>query len=236
MSTRTARGTRHLVTTSAATLALVLTGCSGGEESPAGEPEPSQSLLEPSDAPTLEVEPVTTSGTLVGRLPRKDRTRTEQAVSRATVRWLEAAYLGGKYPRRDFRDAFPGFTGGARAEARRDLGLMTNKRLAARVDTVTPTAIRVRVDLLAVKQRPVTATAHFRVSFRAEGKVRRAMRVAGRLMMTRAKPGWRVFAYDVTRAHQGGRANGEPDRAKQKTRGQQKTRQKTEKRTEGGRG
>ena len=56
---------------------------------------------------------MTTSGTIVGRLPRKDRARVEKAVSDRAVRFLNAAYLAGDYPRQDFRNAFPGFTGGA---------------------------------------------------------------------------------------------------------------------------
>ena len=146
------------------------------------------------------LEPVTTSGRTVGRLPRKTRLRAERAVAGVAVRWLEAAYLGGSYPRRDFRKAFPGFTPGARNAARRDSRLMSNRGIGRRITAVTPTGIRVRVDLLAVRKRPVTGTAHVRVRFRTEGRVERAHWVAGRLMMTWRGQGWQVFAYDVARS------------------------------------
>lgn len=184
----------------ALTLATVLaTGGCSGDDGPSPSAEPSESLIGPSDAPTLQVEPVTTSGAIVGRLPRSDRHRVERTVSTLTVRWLEAAYLGGKYPRRDFRKAYPGFTGGAARVARRDRMLLTNRRLGPRVDTVTPTSVRVRVDLLAVKKRAVSATSHFEATFKARGKIRRRVRVEGRLLLTKPHGHWRIFGYDVSK-------------------------------------
>lgn len=194
-------------------LVLLATGCSGGDDPSAGAP--SESYAEPSDAPTLEAEPVISSGTIVGRLPRADRRRAERAVAAVTVRWLEAAYLGGDYPRRSFRNSFPGFTPGARAAARRDARLMTNQAVGRRIDGVAPGAIRVRVDLLAVGKRAVTGTAHVVTRFATEGDIERTYRVAGRLMMTRREGGWKVFAYDMTRAR-----IAPPDRSAQRPRNQ----------------
>lgn len=194
-------------------VALSMTGCSGGEEGAAPRAEPSESLIEPSDAPTLRVEPVTTSGDIVGRLPRSERRRVERAVSRVAVGWLDAAYLGGKYPRRSFRAAFPGFTRGARAAARSDARLMSNKALGRRISAVTPTSVRVRVDLLAVDKRAVSGTAHVDARFRTEGRVERSYRIAGRLMMTRHDRRWQVFGYDVSRSRIGG--SGPAEREKQ---------------------
>lgn len=194
-------------------MVLLATGCSGGDDPSAGAP--SESYAEPSDAPTLEAEPVISPGTIVGRLPRADRRRAERAVAGVAVRWLEAAYLGGKYPRRSFRNSFPGFTPGARAAARRDARLMTNQAVGRRIDGVSPGAIRVRVDLLAVGKRALTGTAHVVCRFRTEGDVERSYRVAGRLMMTRRDGRWRVFAYDMTRARVA-----PPDRSTQKPRNQ----------------
>lgn len=191
---------RHLVAALATAVALSLTGCSGGDDTSSPPSDASESLAEPGDAPTLQVKPVTASGRLVGRLPRKERQRVERAVSRVAVRWLEAAYVGGRYPRRSFRHAFPGFTPGARRAARADLGLLTNARIAGRIAAVTPTAIRVRVDLLAVDGRAVSGTAHVLLRYRTEGKLERRYRVAGRLMVTRHGHGWQVFGYDIARA------------------------------------
>lgn len=182
-------------------LVVLLGGCSGDADPPQPEASSSESLLEPSDAPTLAVEPVVSSGRIVGRLPRADRRRVEKAVSRVVVRWLDAAYLGGEYPRGSFRDSFPGFTPGARAVAQRDLVLMSNKGIGTRVDSVVPSAIRVRVDLLAVEKRAAAATAHLTLRFRTDGRVSRRYRVSGRLMLTRQDGSWRIFAYDVAKSH-----------------------------------
>lgn len=190
-------------------LVLLVAGCSGDTDPPEPQASPSKSLKEPGDAPTLSVEPVVSAGRIVGRLPRADRRQVEKAVSRVAVRWLDAAYLAGKYPRRGFRDSFPGFTGGATAAARRDLVLMSNKGIGTRVETVAPSALRVRVDLLAVAKRAVAATARVKLKFRTEGRISRRYHVSGRLMMTRRDGRWRVFAYDVAKSHAaGGKAKG----------------------------
>ena len=188
---------RRLAASLALATALLVAGCSGDKSPPSADP--SESLIEPSDAPTLRVEPVTTSGTIVGRLPRKDRKRVEQSVSRVAVRWLETAYLSGRYPRRHFRHTYPGFTGGAARAARHDQTLLSNRAIARRVDSVTPTSIRVRVDLLAVDKRASSATAHVELKFRTTGKVRRHYRVGGRLLLTRPHGHWKIFGYDLSK-------------------------------------
>lgn len=202
MSTKGTPRRRFRVAATVVAIALTGTACTG-DEGPGPDAEPSTSLQEPGEAPTLEVEPVTASGRLVGRLPRKDRSRVEQAVTRVAVRWMDDAFLGGRYPRKAFGNSFAVFTGGARTAARRDLGRMTNQLIGGRVDDVTPTVVRVGVDLLAVRQRAVTATARVELRFRTEGSIERHYRVFGRLMMTRRPPGWRVFAYDIARTRLG---------------------------------
>lgn len=195
--------------------ALVAGGCSGGGDDPGSEPADSPTLVEPGEAPTFAVEPVTTPGRLVGRLPRKERRRVEQAVSRVALRWLEGAYLGGRYPRQRFGDAFALFTPRARTAARRDLGRTTNARISGRIEGVTPTRIGLRIDLLEAGGRAVTGTAHVDVRFRTEGTLARTYRVGGRLMMTRHQGRWRVFAYDVARGRVDGGAP-RPDRPTRK--------------------
>lgn len=182
-----------------ATLAvLAVTGCSGDEE-PAPSSETTESMGEPSEAPTLQIAPVTESGETVGRLPRKDRNRVEQAVSRAAVRYLEAAYVAGNYPRARFNGSFEGFTPGAAAAARRDRDLLTNRKIGKRVDSVTATGLRVEVDLLAVRKRAVAATAHIRLGFRTTGRFERRVRVQGELRLTKSDGAWKIFAYDLTK-------------------------------------
>ena len=196
--TRTSRP-RLIVAVLATVGVLAMTGCSGGEESPEPAADPTESLSEPSEAPTLEVEPVTKSGAIVGRLPRKDRVRVEKAVSDRAVRFLNAAYLAGDYPRQDFRDAYPGFTGGAAKVARHDRALLTNQPIGDRIDEVTPTGLTVTVDLLATNQHAVAATAHVALGFRTAGDVRKRVRVQGRLLLTKQDGRWKIFAYDLSK-------------------------------------
>jgi len=181
-----------------ATVALLaVTGCSGDEPAPSSVP--TESMGEPSAAPTLQIEPVTESGEIVGRLSRKDRKRVEETVARAAVRYLEAAYVAGDYPRSGFNGSFQAFTSGAVAVARRDRDLLTNRRIAQRVDSVTPTGLRVKVDVLAVRKRAVAATAHVRLGFRTTGRFEKRVRVQGELRLTRQDGAWKIFAYDLTK-------------------------------------
>jgi hypothetical protein len=189
--------TRRYVAVLVTLAALAVTGCSGDEPSPSGET--TESLQEPSDAPTLEIEPVTEVGTTVGRLARKDRKRVVGDVSRTAVRYLQAAYLAGEYPRRNFTRSYPGFTSGAVAVARRDGDLLTNRRVGPRIDSVTPTALRVTVDLLAVRKRVVAATAHVRLRFRTTGRFEKRVHVQGELRLTKRDGNWKIFAYDLTK-------------------------------------
>jgi hypothetical protein len=81
----------------------------------------------------------------------------------------------------------------------RDQVLMTNKWIGPRIDDVTPTVSRLRLDVLAVRKRPVGVTTRFLLKFRTEGGLTRRVQVQGRLMLTRQKSGWRIFAYDVAK-------------------------------------
>lgn len=195
--TRTTRP-RRIVVALATLGVLAATGCSG-DDAPEPSSEPSQTLGEPSGAPTFAVEPVTTSGRIVGRMPRKDRRRVEQAISGRALRFVDAAYLGGDYPRGDFRKAYPGFTTGTAKVARRDRALLTNQLIGKRIDQVTPTGIGVKVDLLANNQHAVAATAHVKLAFRTTGKVTQRVRVQGRLLMTKRDGRWKIFAYDLSK-------------------------------------
>jgi hypothetical protein len=177
-------------------LSATATACS---EEPEGDSS-SQPPLPSKAPPTFEVQTRTTIGRVVGRLPHKDRKKLVAAVTPVVQRWFNAAYVGGDYPRRDFGDAFPGFTAGARAEARRDLGLMSNQGIGKRIEGITPKASRVRLDVLAAHQHPAAVTARFRLAFRTEGDLERKVQVGGRLLLTRSDGGWRIFGYHVAKS------------------------------------
>src|SRR5215212_2829366 len=158
-------------------------GDAGSQPLPSGDPS------------TFQIETTTTMGQVVGRLPKNDRKRLSESITPVVQRWFNAAYVGGDYPRNDFRDAFPGFTPGARTEARHDLELMSNDSIGSRISGVTPKASEIALDVLAVHKKAVAVTARFRLAFKTQGDFDRRVGVRGRLLLTRAKPGWRIFAY-----------------------------------------
>lgn len=184
------------------TVTLVLAGCSG-DGTGDGPREAGQLRAEGGGPATPEVpdELRTRSdvGRVVGRLPGQRRRLARRQVTRVVDRWWDAAFLGGDYPRSDFRAAFPGFTKGAELQARRDKELMSNVVLGARVDSVRATRRRVLVDLLAVRRSVRTATARFLLAFRTTGRRAGRVEVQGRLFLTRTPRGWRVFGYDVSK-------------------------------------
>ena len=178
---------------------LLTAGCSGDDQ-PAANPSSSQSQLQnPDDAPTLSINPVVKLGKVVGKLSRSDRKRLKGVVSDVAVHWLEAAYLGGDYPRKDFRDSWPGVTAEAKKLARHDKALMSNAHIGSKVDQVNPSSLAVTVDLLGVKKRPVGATAHVQLRFDTEGQAQHKVYIGGRLRLTPTPHGWKVFAYTINR-------------------------------------
>ena len=190
-------GTRLLAPALVLSLCLVAAGCSSGDEQPA---ESGPSLAEPSEAPTLDIEPVTRLGRVTGQLPRKDARAVEARVSRIAVRWLTDAYVGGSYPRERFDNSFADFSRGARAAARADLRVMSNADIGKRVESITPTRMDVEVDLLAVGKQAVGSTARVQTTFKAQGKKDKGRyRVAGRLLLTKDDGRWTVFAYHVSK-------------------------------------
>lgn len=141
-----------------------------------------------------------TIGEVTGRLPADRRKQLKRAVGRVVDGWLDAAYVGGDFPRSGgFRQAFPGFSSGAKDEARRDLRLMTNVALAGRISAVDVRRRELRLDVLAVRGRPVAVTGRVLLVFDTRGRVERRDRVQGRLYLTWRNGGWQVFGYDVSR-------------------------------------
>jgi len=176
-------------------LSLGVTACSDDS----GGSDASQPPLPSGEPSKFSIETTTTMGRVVGRLPKEDRKRVANAITPVVQRWFNAAYVGGDYPRNDFRDAFPGFTAGARTQALHDLALMSNDSIGMRISGVTPKASEIALDVLAVHKKAVAVTARFRLAFKTQGDLERRVGVRGRLLLTRAKPGWRIFAYHVAR-------------------------------------
>ena len=184
----------------AASLLLCLSwGATACSDESGGGDTGSQPPLPSGDSSTFQIETTTTIGQVVGRLPKHDRKRLSESITPVVQRWFNAAYVGGDYPRQDFRDAFPGFTAGARAQARHDLALMSNDSIGDRISGVTPKASEIALDVLAVHKKAVAVTARFRLAFKTQGDLERRVGVRGRLLLTRAQPGWRIFAYHVAR-------------------------------------
>ena len=199
------RGTRPRPTLAGGLLALAVAlaaqGCSG--DGGPDDPDASVPAQATDGGARFQIETRTTVGRVVGKLSGQERERVSEAVTEVVQRWFDAAYVGGEYPRSDFGDAYPGFTPGAADEARRDKRLMTNVGIGDRIEGVTPTTSRLRLDVLAPQGNPAGVTARFQLKFRTEGDLERKVRIKGRLMLTRQQGGWRIFGYDVSR---GGRA------------------------------
>lgn len=179
----------------AATVILALTGCSGEPDEPDAQT--------PSSEPTASGPPAlpthTTVGVVSGKLAKADQRRVKTKVAAVVDDWFDAAYVGGDWPRTDFGDAFPHFSKGAAKEAKRDAQLMSNQRLGERLESVEATKRRLRVDVLAVKRRPVGVTARFVLGMDLAGEVNRSERVSGSLFLTYRDGAWQVFGYDVKR-------------------------------------
>jgi hypothetical protein len=179
-------------------LSLGATACS--DDSGGGGDTSSQPPLPSGDPSTFQIETRTTIGRVVGRLPKHKQKVLVRTVTPVVQRWFNAAYVGGDYPRKDFKDAFPGFTPGARDLAFRDRKLMSNRDISERIDGVTPKASRIKLDVLAFHKHAAAVTARFRLAFKTEGDLVKRVNVNGRVLLTRAKPGWRIFAYHVAKS------------------------------------
>lgn len=189
--------TRSTVAAFLLALALTTGACSGGDDD-----DPQTPSTDSSESPSAEPAPIGTKasiGKVTGKLTKNQRQYVRETIRDVVDTWFEAAYVGGDYPRNDFHDAFPGFTAGAKTEAHGDRRLMSNAEAGKRIEGVRATRKRVRIDVLAVRRKPVGITARFVLDFKATGKVVRKIEVKGRLFLTNTDHGWRVFGYDVTR-------------------------------------
>lgn len=176
---------------------LGLAGCSGDDEPEPGAETSRGGSGTGSDADGLpsRVE----VGEVAGKLGKRPAREVAAEVAAVVDRWLDAAYVGGDYPRTRFGDAFPGFTKDAATLAARQRGLMSNEAVGPKVDSVTATRRVVRVDVLAPGGKAAGATAHVNLVIELAGDVERTDQIRGRVVLTRTGNDWRVFGFDVER-------------------------------------
>lgn len=171
-----------------------LAGCSGDDED---DPDDGGSSV--GGTPAEGVDTRVEVGEVAGRLAKGPARGLAEDVAAVVDRWLEAAYVGGEYPRTDFADAYPGFTKDAATLAARQRGVMSNAGVGDRVEDVTATRSVVRVDVLAPKGKPAGATAHVNLVIELTGGVERVDQVRGRVVLRKSEGQWRIFGFDVER-------------------------------------
>jgi hypothetical protein len=179
---------------------LVSACTSEGSGERMSQPTPTPSRTTAAEA-VAEVATVARRGSVTGRIDTRPRKDVVQRVAGVVDEWLEAAYVGGDYPRdaSSYDDStWPGFTDGAARSAAADRELMSNADIADRIDGVTVKKREITVDVLAVDRRARAATARVRLAFRTTGLERRVT-VTGRVFLTKADGRWKVFGYDVAK-------------------------------------
>jgi hypothetical protein len=185
-------------------VALMLCGgvaCTGGSPSPR---PPAGGTPTSSGAPKPDSAPFRVRVTRVsGHLSPAGRAALAHEVGATLTSYVDAAFLSGRYPRSDFSDAFASFTPGAAAQARQQLGLLTNRQLGP--STVSVRAVRRTAALSVLAPSSVAAGVTARVDLdllvkRSAGSPQR-VRLTGRLLLTRLAGGrWAIFGYDVARS------------------------------------
>jgi hypothetical protein len=185
-------------------LAVALAGC-GGSSSSAPKAGPSSS---PAGNPGQAAPAATVVlGKVAGNLHqpnrgvfKKHRKAVLAGVGSAVDSWIQGGFVGVGYPRSSFPAAFATFTTPAARDAAHQQRLMTNQKLAKRIDGVTVKHQHVVVDVLAPHGRPAGATAHVRLVFTTSGHVQKRVTITGRLFLVPSgHRSWQVFGYDVAR-------------------------------------
>ncbi len=191
----TSRRVATALTAAVLTGTVALTGCGGEPEKPAASPSPS-----PTPPPT--VKSVAKLVHVQGKFPRSRNQAVAANVAKVVDRWLQAAYVGGDYPRATSTftaKSFPGFTQGTIAQAGKQMSLMSNATIAPHIDGVEVVASDVHVDLLANNNYPVGAVARIRLVYDTTGERESRQTVLGTLDMVPTKTSWAVFGFNITR-------------------------------------
>lgn len=195
MRIRSGPARRAGVATTVLVVAMSLAACSGDDDDSGDDTEtPSE------EPPAMVVSTEVRIGEVSGRLPKKKQDAISAEVGEVVTDWIDAAYFNGA-PQISLEDAFPGFTKGAAALARRDKWLMSNATLGSNVEEVVPVGtVHVDVDLLAPKGKVAGATGRFKIVFDTVAEKTKRVTVRGRVALSRVKDGpWRIFAYDAGR-------------------------------------
>ena len=207
-SRRTSLARAGLVLLTSAALLTAAAGCTDdAAPSASSSARSSASSAEPTATPT----PVPASVPLKvvvtrvsGKLPAASRPALEANVGRTVSAYVDAAFLGGDYPRSDFSGSFGTFTPGAAQDARRDQDLLTNAPLGPSTESVRATRRTAYLSVLAPYKVAAGVTAKVDLVFLVDRGDRPAQRVrlAGRLLLTRADSDgqWAVFGYDLHRS------------------------------------
>ncbi len=182
-------------------LFLPLAACGAGAKPAQPSPEPPASAEQPVEPVVVPLETATKIRRVYGRLPDVRRKRVRHQIEKVVDKWWEASYVGGTYPRDDFRAAFPGFTSGSEKRAREDKDLLTNQVAGPLIESVTPKHRSVSLDILAVDGHARSVTARFVLRFRTTGAREGITVVRGRLLLTRRNGAWRIFGYDVAKGN-----------------------------------
>lgn len=184
----------------ACALTLGLVGCSDDEDPETDAPTSSSGPDDADDAGDVAPPLATTAsiGKVTGALSEQSKDRLTTRITEVVDGWLDAAYVGGDFPRTDFSGAYPGFTAGAAREAAKDAALTSNKGIGDKVEEVVATKREVTVDALAVDRSAVAVTARIILAMRLSGGLDRKERVRGSVFLT-YRGGWKIFAYDLKR-------------------------------------
>ena len=169
-----------------------LAACSGDDPGESGEPDDETTSAAPALQSTVKVAQV------AGRLPRAPRQRLTADVGKVVDDWIDAAHVGGEWPRTIGSEAWAGFTSQAAGMAKADTALTSASEISEKVDSVTATKRVVRLDVLAQERRARGVTARVVLDYDTTGEVAGTVQVRGRLLLTPTKNGWKIFGYDLT--------------------------------------
>ncbi len=181
-----------LATATSVVLVGALGACSGDDSEPGGGETPGSTAVP--GIPTKA-----TIGAVKGKLGPDRRKQLLRRVTKTVDQWFDAAYVGGDYPRSDFSDAFAIFSKDAARLAKRDRSLMSNAKVGDRVDSVTATTRKLRIDVLADKGTAAGVTGRFVLVLELDGEARRTDRISGSLFLSSTDKEWQVFGYRVKR-------------------------------------